>query len=281
MTNVSETLAISPISFWALGLSLGPMISASFSEFLGRQILFRLSLPLCLAFTIIGGSATTFRTIAVARFMAGVAGSPCVTVTAGLLNDVWNTEKERSGTLLVALFASGMVWATELGPPIGAIIVRDRDWRWTFWLITILLGVSILAIFPAPETFKPTILKRRAKKLGLPPASRRNIVSLVATACGRPWHMLLVEPIVWPTSLVLGILQAVVYVLYVAYFYIFQHIYSFINYQAGLTFLPLFIGSLIGFAIVGYFDKTKYQVKKVKPKWREDRLCLNSDYILH
>lgn len=267
--NISTTLAISPISFYSLGLSLGPLISASTSEVFGRRIIFAVSLPLCLAFTIVAGSATEFRTIAVARFLASVAGSPCVTVTIAIINDVWDVERERIGTLLTVLFAVMMVISTELGPLIGATIIQGQDWRWTFWIASIFIGLSIAVVLPNPETYKPEILRRRAKKMKIE-VSRRELKSVVLVAVGRPLHMLVTEPIMWPTALVVAVYQAILFCFYVAYPLMFERVYLFTTFKVGLAFIPLLVGSLLAIPIVAYLDKAKYQKEKADAE-REGR----------
>lgn len=53
-----------------------------------------------------------------------------------------------------------------------------------------------LAALPMKETYKPTILQRRAKKLGLsikPPAGDTSIKRTVVLKFARPMHMLFTE----------------------------------------------------------------------------------------
>jgi hypothetical protein len=87
-------------------------------------------------------------------------------------------------------------------------------------------------------------------------------VTLLNISFGRPLHMLVAEPLVWPTALRVGVSQAVVFCFYVAFPLIFQEIYDFTAYQVGLVFLPLFVGSALGLPIVSYFDRVKYQREK-------------------
>jgi MFS family permease len=94
--HVGTTLAISPVSFYALGLCVGPIIASSVSELFGRRIIFLVSLPLFLAFLVVSGSAHNFATLAVSRFLTSLAGSPSITTTIGVLNDVWDMETEKN-----------------------------------------------------------------------------------------------------------------------------------------------------------------------------------------
>ncbi len=215
--GIGSTLAISPISFAALGFFLGPIFAVSISEVFGRRWVFRISIPIATVFTIVAGTARNFQTLAVARCLACVAISPSVSVAAGVINDLWDVQTERLGTVVLVLFASLVVWSTEIGPPISASIVEETgDWRWTFHLTAIFLGACFATLF-IPETFAPEIVRRRLIREKLPVEPRGSLVVLLRTATGRALHMILVEPIVRYTTFMAGIYQAVLYCFYVAF----------------------------------------------------------------
>ncbi|KAH8821232.1 major facilitator superfamily domain-containing protein [Xylogone sp. PMI_703] len=262
--DVSTTLSILPITLFTIGLALGPVISASVSEIYGRRPVYIFSLLGALVFTAVGGSATNFRTLAVARFFTSFFGAPMVTIVIGTLNDVWDVVNDKTGSLFIGLFAAMMIWGTEIGPTIGQSILEDTgNWRWTFWLTTILIGVSCI-VWLCPETYGPAIQRKKARKLGLSPPTRGNVIEVMKVALGRPLHMLVIEPIIFPTALISSIALCVVFFFYVAFPLIFQRIYSFTLYQTGLSFLSLFIGSIIGLFIMMILDKRKYRVAKAK-----------------
>lgn len=263
--NISQTLAISGITFFGLGLVFGPIISTGGSEIYGRRLILRFALVLTLVFTIVGGAANNFPTIAVMRLLASTAASPCLAVSVGILNDIWDVQEEKLGTLLIAVMGMCVCWAPELGPLIGTSIVLVEGWRWTFWLTAILFTVCMLLVFPIPETFKPEILRKQAQQLRMLSQGPEtvDIRKIFATAVGRPLHMLIHEPIVWSTSLVMMFTQGVVYCFYVAFPLMFQQIYGFSPYHVGLTFLSLWVGSILAIPIVGYFHVRKYEPEKV------------------
>jgi MFS family permease len=262
--NVNTTLAIVPITLFATGLAFGPIVSAAVSEIYGRRPVYVASLTGAVIFTAIAASASTFHTLVVARFFASFFGAPMITIVVGTLNDVWDVVNDKTGTMFLGLFAATMIWGTEIGPTIGQSIIEDtRDWRWTFWLTAILLGTSCIVWF-CPETFGPQLMRRKAKKLGSPIPNRGNAMDIIKTSLGRPLHMLVVEPIIFPTALISSIALCVVFFFYVAFPIIFESVYSFTPYQVGLSFLSLFIGSVFGLIILSQLDKRKYQVAKAK-----------------
>lgn len=270
--QVDSTLAISPITFYTLGLALGPIISAAVSEVYGRRIVYCVSLPLAIAFNVVAGSTSTFRTLAVARFLASVAGSPMVTITIGTLNDLWDIVNDKTGTFLAGLFAASIIWAPELGPLIGASLVKDTEnWRWTFWITVIMLGFSCVVLL-CPETFGPEILRRREKKLERSVAPRGSFIQVLKVVSGRPLHMLFTEPIIFPTCCITALALDIMFFFYIAFPLVFQKVYSFDDYQVGLSFLPLFVGSLLALAVLGAVDKWTYQAAKSKAESREEKV---------
>lgn len=86
--QVGKTLAIAPITFYAMGFIVRPMCTSALSEEFGRQYIYKASLLLHLVFTVVAASARDFRTIAVGRAVSGLVGSPAATVFAGVLNDL-------------------------------------------------------------------------------------------------------------------------------------------------------------------------------------------------
>ena len=240
------------------------MLGSALSEIFGRQYVYKCAMILCLAFTIAGGTAAQFRTIAVARAFAGFLGSPAVTVLLALTFDIY-APGDKLGELCKVLNGIGLIWATELGPLAGIIVVEDRDWRWSFYLTAILLGFSLLIMLPTRETFLPEVVRKRTKR------PRGNLGQALKTAFWRPLHMLLVEPIMLPTSLFLAWCQVILFVFYVAYPYVLVKVYSFSPYHVGLSFLPLFVGTTLAVPILGIIDKQVYQKEVAKARVNGER----------
>jgi MFS family permease len=175
--QISAMLAVAPLSLYAAGLGIGALMSSAFSEVLGRSIVYRVAVPLTLAFAIVRGSAKELQVSAVARTLAAFFASPCLTIGAGVFNDNWDVKNEKIGTLIAVLYVLTVIWSTQIGYMMGAGIVLDRndDWRWTFWLIAVFLGVLTVLVFLVPETYKPEILRRRAQKNGAACTIKRRI----------------------------------------------------------------------------------------------------------
>lgn len=141
----------------------------------------------------------------------------------------------------------------------SAAIKAHHSWRWEFWVSAILFGGSTIIACVLPETYQPQILRRRAEaKMGLV-TTKATLTRLVLTSLGRPLHMLLVEPTVFPAGLVMAITQSVVFSYFVSYAALFQEIYHHSPYAVGMAFCPLIIGSMTALPTIALFDRLFYQ----------------------
>ncbi|KAL1994836.1 hypothetical protein VTN49DRAFT_1023 [Thermomyces lanuginosus] len=258
--NIGFTLAISPVTFYSMGFAIGPMITSALSEEFGRAYIYKVSLLLTLVFTIVAGSAKNFATLAVARAISGLVASPCVSVFAGVLNDIWKMPEDKAAAPLFALYGLFSVLATEVGPISGVSIVDDHDWRWSFWLTAMLLGVCWLALLFVPETYAPEIHRRA---LRLPRSDWRRQLKVSFT---RPLHMLFVEPVILPTAAIVTVGQIVIFAFYAAYPIILMEVYDFSNYSIGLAFLPLMVGSLFCLPILSIVQKRRIKHLPLQPE---------------
>lgn len=76
--NVSEELAILPLSLYTLGLAIGPLIGAPLCETLGRKVVYLTATPLFALFTLGAGFSQNIASLNVCRFFAGLCAAPAV-----------------------------------------------------------------------------------------------------------------------------------------------------------------------------------------------------------
>lgn len=125
-------------------------------------------------------------------------------------------------------------------------------------------GVSLVLLAFLPETYGPTILKAKAKRIRKESGDtnvfapieleKKGAKQMVTVVLLRPLHMIVSEAIVLFTCLYLSLAYAIFYLFFVAYPLIFQGIYHFNTGEAGLTFLPIFVGALGALGIFVYYD---------------------------
>jgi MFS family permease len=72
------------------------------------------------------------------RFFAGCAGAAPLAVGAGTIADI--IPREQRGRYF-AVFATGGQLAPLIGPVIGGVLTQATNWRWTFWLVAIIVSM--------------------------------------------------------------------------------------------------------------------------------------------
>jgi MFS family permease len=258
--EIGKTLAILPVTLYALGFVVGPICTSALSEEFGRQYVYKTSLLLHFIFTIVGASAANFRTIAVCRALSGLVGSPSVSVFAGVLNDLWQMPGDRLGVPLFVMYGLGGAAAPTIGPIVGESVVAAYGWRSSFWLTAILVGACFAGMLFVPETFAPEIVRRTQK------APRRRLRKAFGPACRRPLELLWFERIILPTAAVVTMSQVVVFILYAGYPVILERTYHFSPYHVGLSFLPLLIGTLLAAPVLAILDSRKRTPDQSSPE---------------
>jgi MFS family permease len=110
--DVSRTVALLGLTFFTLGIGLGPMATAPLSEFYGRRIIYIVSAPVFMLFTLGAGFSKSFHSLVICRFFAGVTGSPALAVGAGTNADLFPLRQR-------ALATSIFLAAPFAGPSLG------------------------------------------------------------------------------------------------------------------------------------------------------------------
>ncbi|EWZ97444.1 hypothetical protein FOWG_01915 [Fusarium oxysporum f. sp. lycopersici MN25] len=264
----SRELASFCVSVYVLGFAAGPMIFAPLSELYGRQVVYHCCNAGFIVFVIACAKAPSLSSFIAFRFLSGTFGSTPITNGGGTIADMIVQEKRGAA---MASFSIGPLLGPIIGPVVGGVVTDALGWRWVFWIIAIMSGVlSSVFFFASEETYAPVILARKTKRLqketgndrlrskldaGLSPADyfKRGIL--------RPFKMLLFSPICIICGVYVGLAYAYLYLLFTSLTPLFMRIYHFNTVHAGLTFLGLGVGSMIG---VAYFSVSsdKYMKKK-------------------
>ncbi|KAG9243243.1 major facilitator superfamily domain-containing protein [Calycina marina] len=250
--NVSEEVALVSISVFVVGFGLGPMIFAPLSEVVGRRVIYASTLLLAVIFIVPCALATNIQTLLVCRAIDGIAFSAPMTLVGGTLADLWRTEER--GVPMAAFSAAPFI-GPAIGPLVGGFLSDALGWRWLYWIQLIAAGFAyVLITFTLPETYAPTILAKRAKKLrattgnnghvtdqdlDLRPFSERLWVFLI-----RPFQLLFGELIVFLLSLYMSVLYGLLYMFFVAYPIIYQGGKGYSSGITGLMFIPMAFGVL-------------------------------------
>ena len=116
---------------------------------------------------------------------------------------------------------------------------------------------SLQIIFTIPETYAPIILLKKAKRLrketgdpnyyaSLEKAERVGIARRVNNVLGRPFAILIREPMLLAITIYMSFVYGCLYLLFEAYPIVFTEAHHFNAGVSGLMFLPLPVGGLIG-----------------------------------
>lgn len=99
----------------------------------------------------------------VCRFIGGLFGCVPMNVCAGVISDMFDA-KSRNAAL--ASYSLVPLLGPVIAPLISGFIVDHKQWRWTFYVLSIFNGfVAVSATIFFKETYSPTLLKRKANKL--------------------------------------------------------------------------------------------------------------------
>lgn len=258
--HVSQTLALSGLSFYLLGLSLGPVLGAPMSEILGRKFVYILSLPISMLFVMGVGLSHHFRDVAVLRFFSGFFASPVMAVAGGSISDVW--EPEMMGVAMSA-FCLAPFAGPVLGPVIGNFAMEHKSWEWTMWIHLFFSGAILPLVVILPETYKPAIMRKRAKERGIilekPKASPGQMIkALLVITVLRPLEMFIFEPIVIVLSFYTALVFSILFGFFEAYPIIYRVVYGMDMGVSGLPFLGIGVGLIIATFIYIYVDRTYF-----------------------
>ena len=149
-------------------------------------------------------------------------------------------------------------------PVIGGFVVEKKGWQWTQWTLLFFVAASMLLSVGMKETYKKTLLERRAKLRGITlqktgPQGAEALKFLLTVTLFRPLRMLLVEPIVAFFSLYVAFNMGVVFGFFDAFPIVFGGVYHFNSGQGGLTFLSLGLGCCLGVVTFLVVDRLTYQ----------------------
>ncbi|PZD31927.1 MFS-1 domain containing protein [Pyrenophora tritici-repentis] len=162
--QISRTVAILGLTLYTLGLDFGPIFTAPLSEGHARKIVYLISSPIFMLFTLGAGFSKSFASVCVCRFFAGFFGSPALAVGAGTNADLFPSYRRAVTT---SLFLMAPFVGPALGPVVGGFVAQYNNWQWTQWCMLFITIVVYIAALPMKETYKPIILKKRAIKAGI------------------------------------------------------------------------------------------------------------------
>ncbi|KAH0489505.1 hypothetical protein TgHK011_009932 [Trichoderma gracile] len=277
--STSEELAAFCVSVYVLGFAAGPMLFAPLSELYGRSIIYNITNVGFIVFVIACAQAPSMTTLIIFRFLSGIFGSCPITNGGGSITDM--IRQDRRGAAM-ACFAIGPLLGPVVGPVVGGFITTALGWRWVFYIMAILSGtLALLYALCARETYASVLLRRKADRLRRRtgnPLLRSKLdpglshAAYLKRGILRPFKMLVLSPISIVCGVYVGVVYAYLYLLFTSLTPLFMEIYHFKTSYAGLTFLGIGFGSMIG---VAFFSLTSD--RNIKKKAAEEALAAEAE----
>ncbi|KAL1873628.1 hypothetical protein VTK73DRAFT_815 [Phialemonium thermophilum] len=283
--RVSQEAASLTVSLFLLGFCAGPFVFAPLSEFYGRRRVFYGTFLLYLAFDFLCAFPPSFGGLLAGRLLAGTAASATLSNVPGVLSDLWDPS-ERGDSMAVFSFMS---WAgPSLGPIVSGFLQITKGWRWAFFVVLWLGAPTALLMLTIPETYAPTRLickARRIRKQAKPEspqasvrapgeANQPSLARMYKIALTRPWALLF-DPICLVCNVYTFVVSTLQYMLFSVYPIVFEDMRG---WNAGVARLPLlgtvvgaFVGGLIIFLDTSRRKKKTARLGELEP---EDRLYM-------
>ncbi|BGP25194.1 benomyl methotrexate resistance protein [Rhodotorula toruloides] len=287
--GVSETVTVLGLTLFILGYGTGPMFFSPLQEtpHLGRNPVYWAALCLFVLLQIPILLPTNLTCIFIFRFLTGFFGSPILATGGASMGDLY---VPRQLPYAMGGWAVGAVLGPIMGPVVAAFAVQANGWKWSILELVWMSGFGLLFFtFLLPETYAPTLLFRRAKRLRALTGNELlktrwelenpHGVSLVKVGTKQISlaFRLAVEPAIGYANLYIGLIYAVFYLWFEAFPIVFAEYHGF---NLGLSVLP-FLGFLVtgAFTLLGYclYHKYYFIPKQDRENWQtppEQRLKL-------
>ncbi|KAJ5104492.1 hypothetical protein NUU61_001839 [Penicillium alfredii] len=252
----NETLLSFSISIYLLGYAFGPLLLAPMSEIYGRRIVLSCANWFFVVWQIGCALAPTLTCLIIFRLFAGVGGSGCLTLGAGVIADLFPVEQRGLAT---SVWSFGPLIGPVAGPIAGGFIGGTIGWRWVFWVILIVSGAVSLGIeFLNRETYASVLIRRKTARLRVemgrpdlrsaydPHGEAASIPRTLATGLKRPIVLFVKSPIVLLLSTYMALVYGLLYLFFTTIPTVFRNQYGFSTGLSGLAYLGIGLGFFLG-----------------------------------
>lgn len=241
----------------------GPLLLAPLSEIYGRRIVLSVANWFFAVWQIGCALAPNMASLIVFRLLAGIGGSACITLGAGVIADLFPVEKRGTAT---SIWGVGPLLGPVVGPIAGGFLGEAVSWRWIFWVILIAGGVTQAAIEVLNrETYASVLIRWKTQRLSreLGRTDLRSAYELDREESTPPgqvlWHglkrpmmLLFKSPIVFLLSTYMALVYGLLYLFFTTIPSVFRQRYGFSAGLAGLAYLGIGIGFMVGLGTVAF-----------------------------
>ncbi|KAF1982190.1 MFS transporter [Aulographum hederae CBS 113979] len=270
VSEVTESLAT---ALFLVGFGVGSLYAGPLSELYGRNYVYMGTLLLFMIWIMAAALAPNIGAQVTFRFLAGVCGSPALTLAGGTVADVYNPLERTYGFPLFAISGFG---GPVLGPVVGSYMGPSSlvSWRWTEWITLIIAGLVLtLVVLFQPETYAPLLLSWKAQHLRKVTGDDRfkaeleimndSLAKKLIRNLSRPFLLVRTELIILLMTLYLTVVYIVLFTFFDGYTYIFSEVYGTSQGLTNVLFVAMFVGILSALVLVPFiYSRTKKQFQK-------------------
>ncbi|KAJ5297871.1 hypothetical protein N7508_008120 [Penicillium antarcticum] len=258
--ETNETILSFSVSIYLLGYTFGPLLLAPLSEVYGRRIVLSGANWFFVVWQIGCALAQNIETLIVCRLFAGMGGSGCLTLGAGVIADMFPREKRGMAT---SIWAMGPLIGPVVGPIAGGFLGQEAGWRWIFWLLLIAGGVLSFGVEVLnKETYASVLIRwkkdKLAKELGRTDLRSAYdldeepapVMEVLARSFKRPILLFCKSPIVFLLSTYMALVYGLLYLFFTTISDVFTSQYGWSVGLSGLAYLGIGIGFMSGLLII-------------------------------
>ncbi|KII93810.1 hypothetical protein PLICRDRAFT_101527 [Plicaturopsis crispa FD-325 SS-3] len=290
--HMSREVGTLTIALFVAGYCVGPLLWGPLSEQYGRRPPFIIAFFVYTLFQVGCALCKNTGSILVLRFLGGTFAAAPLTNSGALMSDIWDADTRGKA---LAIFTLAPFAGPALGPTVaGFISVRGVSWRWLYWVLAIFAGVCwLLIVFTLPETYAPTILVTKAKRLRKETGDDRYYAPMerikvswrkrVSNILLRPFRILFREAMLLAITIYMSFVYGCIYLLFEAFPIVFAEGHGFNAGISGLTFVPIAVGGAL--AVFGYLliynpryerESAKHAPNPVPPEFRLEMALIAS-----
>ncbi|KAH7134147.1 multidrug resistance protein [Dactylonectria macrodidyma] len=163
--NVSLTLMNLTVTSYMVVAGIAPAFMGDIADQSGRKPVYILLFILMLGANLGMANVKQWSVLLVLRMVLSAGASGTVGAAYGVIADITTVGERGSFIGTIFLFTT---MAPTLGPVLGGILTARLGWRWIFWFLSILTGVTLLIlILFLPETQRRIVADRRRSGRGI------------------------------------------------------------------------------------------------------------------
>lgn len=146
--HIHPAQAVLGVSSYQAALLVGLLPCAHVAEKLGYSRVFRISLGVFSAASLLCGLATSFEFLVLARVLQGLGGSGILALGIALLRFALGSERLGAA---IGWNALNVALCSAMGPVLGAVILSVASWPWLFFAKLPLIMIALAASLGLPK----------------------------------------------------------------------------------------------------------------------------------